>query len=166
VTNYTSPTAPRSMTRTSTHRTAAQVAALVVGIAFLLVGIAGFIPGITQNFDQMEFAGHESGAELLGVFQVSVLHNLVHLAFGVVGLIAASRHGWSRTYLIGGGLVYLALFVYGLIVDMQSDSNFVPLNDADNWLHLGLGVGMIILGLALRDRYDDGDVRATTADRI
>jgi hypothetical protein len=49
---------------------------------------------------------------------------------------------------------------------MQSDSNFVPLDDADNWLHLGLGAGMIILGLALRDRYDDGDVRATTGDRI
>jgi len=114
----------------------------------------------------MEFAGHESGAELLGVFQVSVLHNLVHLAFGVAGLIAASRHTWSRSYLIAGGLVYLALFVYGLIVDYQSDSNFVPLDDADNWLHLALGAGMIILGLALRDRYDDRDARATTADRI
>jgi hypothetical protein len=140
------------MTHPSTHRTAAQVAALVLGIAFLLVGIAGFIPGITQNFDDMEFAGHDSGAELLGVFQVSVLHNLVHVAFGVAGLAAAARHRASRTYLIAGGVIYLALVVYGLVIDYEDDANFVPLNDADNWLHLALGAGMLILGLALGDR--------------
>ena len=50
-------------------------------------------------------------------------------------------------YLIIGGLVYLALWIYGLAVDHQSDANFVPVNNADNWLHLGLGVGMIVLGL-------------------
>ena len=165
MTQYTSPAAPRSMTH-PTHRTAAQVAALVFGIAFLLVGIAGFIPGITQNFDEMEFAGHDSGAELLGIFQVSVLHNVVHLAFGVLGLLAASRHASSRTYLIVGGVVYLALFVYGLIIDYQGDENFVPLNDADNWLHLGLGAAMLILGLALGDRGDryDRDASVSSAN--
>jgi len=137
----------------------------VLGIAFLLVGIAGFIPGITQNLNDIKFAGHDSDAQLLGVFKVSVLHNLVHLAYGVVGLIAARRYKASRTYLIVGGIVYLALLVYGLIVDYQSSANFVPLNDADNWLHLGLGAGMIILGLALADRYDDDDRRVTTADQ-
>jgi hypothetical protein len=156
--SYPSSAAPRSVR--STYRSHAQTAALIVGIAFLLVGIAGFIPGVTQNFDDMEFAGHESGAELLGVFQVSVLHNLVHLAFGVLGLIAATRYKASRTYLIAGGLVYLALMVYGLVVDQDTDANFVPINDADNWLHLALGVGMIALGLLLTDRHD-ADVRMT-----
>lgn len=130
-------------------RTPAQIAAMIVGIAFLLVGIAGFIPGVTENFDDMTFAGHESGAELLGVFQVSVLHNIVHLLFGVVGLAAAARHASSRAYLLVGGVIYLALWLYGLAIDHESDANFVPLNDADNWLHLGLGAGMILLGLAL-----------------
>jgi hypothetical protein len=163
VTQYSS-AAPRSISHPETHRTNAQVAALVLGIAFLVVGIAGFIPGITQNLNDIKFAGHDSDAELLGVFKVSVLHNLVHLAYGVVGLIAARRYKASRTYLIAGGLVYLALLVYGLIVDYQSDANFVPLNDADNWLHLGLGAGMIILGLALADRYGD-DRGLTTSDQ-
>ena len=49
---------------------------------FLLVGILGFIPGITTGYDDLSFAGHHSEAELLGIFQVSVLHNLVHVAFG------------------------------------------------------------------------------------
>ena len=42
----------------------------------------------------------------------------------------------------------MVLWVYGLVIDLGSDANFVPLNDADNWLHLGLGLGMIALGVA------------------
>ena len=54
-----------------------------MGIVFLLVGIAGFIPGVTTNlYDGLEFAGNDGTAELLGIFQVSVLHNIVHLLFG------------------------------------------------------------------------------------
>jgi len=34
----------------------------------------------------------------------------------------------------------------------SSSANFVPLNEADDWLHLGLGVGMILLGLLLGGR--------------
>jgi hypothetical protein len=124
-----------------------QTITLVVGITFLAVGILGFVPGVTTNVGSMELAGHESPSELLGVFHVSVLHNLVHLAFGVVGIAAAARARSARTYLIVGGIVYLALVVYGLVIDMDDSANFVPLNEADNWLHLGLGVGMVALGL-------------------
>ncbi len=126
-----------------------QVAAMLVGAVFLLVGILGFVPGITQNFGEMKFAGHESGAELLGIFQVSVLHNIVHLLFGVIGLAAARTSGAARTFLIGGGAVYLVLWVYGLAIGHTSDANFVPFNNADNWLHLGLGIGMVGAGVVL-----------------
>jgi hypothetical protein len=47
------------------------------------------------------------------------------------------------------------LWVYGLAIDHDTDANFVPLNDADNWLHLGLGAGMVLLGLLLTDRHRD-----------
>jgi hypothetical protein len=121
--------------------------AQVVGAVFLLVGVLGFIPGITTHYDDMTFAGHESRAKLLDVFQVSVLHNVVHLLFGVAGL-ALSRNARSAFgYLVGGGVVYLVLWVYGLVTEHGSDANFVPVNDADNWLHLVLGIGMIALGL-------------------
>jgi predicted transporter len=55
----------------------------------------------------------------------------------------------ARTYLIGGGVIYLVLFVYGLVIDHASAANFVPVNSADNWLHLVLAIGMIGLGVAL-----------------
>ena len=97
----------------------------------------------------MEFAGHESEAMLLGIFQVSWLHNIVHLLFGVVGLAAARTATGATYYLVIGGALYLLLWIYGLIVDQDDDANFVPVNDADNWLHLVLGVGMVLLGLVL-----------------
>ncbi len=130
-------------------RTPVQKAALAVSAVFVLVGIAGFIPGLTTNYDTMRFAGHESQAMLLGVFMVSILHNIVHLAFGVVGFLLARTAYGAYWYLVGGGVVYLLLWLYGVVIDHDSGANFVPLNTADNWLHLLLGVGMAGLGFAL-----------------
>jgi hypothetical protein len=148
------------MTETATRPKArlAQRTAMVVGAAFLLVGVLGFIPGVTTHYGELRFAGHDSGALLLNVFAVSVLHNVVHLLFGVIGLVAARRAGGARVYLMVGGLVYLILCVYGLGTDSAGAPDFVPMNDADNWLHLGLGVGMIALGIgttALDRRHGD-----------
>jgi hypothetical protein len=126
------------------------MAAAAVGAGFLLAGVLGFIPGVTTNYDDMTFAGHESGALLLDTFQVSILHNIVHVLFGVVGLAMARSWSGARSFLIGGGVIYLALWVYGLIVaDEVGNANFVPLNDADNWLHLALGAVMVLVGIAL-----------------
>ncbi|MBW0272829.1 hypothetical protein ATM97_22330 [Nocardia sp. MH4] len=141
-----------SVGRSGTARSLVQLAALVVGAVFLVVGILGFVPGITTDYEDLQWAGHESGAKLLGVFAVSGLHNIVHIVFGVVGLVAAATATAARAYLVGGGVVYLALWLYGLLVDEHSEANFVPLNDADNWLHLGLGLGMVALGFALPRR--------------
>ena len=130
-------------------RSPLQLAALVVGAVFLLVGILGFIPGITTDYDALTFAGHHSEAKLLGIFEVSILHNIVHLLFGVAGLVLSRRADTAKAFLVGGGVVYLVLWIYGLLVDKDSAANFVPLNTADNWLHFVLGVGMIALGLLL-----------------
>jgi hypothetical protein len=135
--------------RSATARPLIRTVAAVMGVVFLLVGILGFIPGVTTNYDQMSFAGHESEAMLLGVFQVSILHNIVHLLFGVAGLALARTVSGARLFLVGGGIVYAVLWLYGLLVDHESGANFVPLNTADNWLHLALAVGMVALGLAL-----------------
>ncbi|MFB9688684.1 DUF4383 domain-containing protein [Amycolatopsis plumensis] len=132
---------------TRTNRSAAQIVAIAVAAVFLLVGILGFIPGLTTHYDQLSFAGHDSMAMLLGLFMVSVLHNIVHLLFGVAGFALARTHRGARGFLIGGGIVYLVLWIYGLVIDQMSAANFVPVNTADNWLHFGLGVGMIALGL-------------------
>jgi arginine exporter protein ArgO len=134
------------------ERSLVTTAAKVVGAVFLLVGILGFIPGITSNYSSLSFAGHMSEAKLLGIFQVSILHNIVHLLFGIAGIAMAKRADSARTYLVGGGIIYLVLWIYGLVTSDQSSANFVPVNTADDWLHLVLGLGMIALGVVLSRR--------------
>jgi hypothetical protein len=127
--------------------------ATVVSAVFLLVGILGFIPGITTHYGDLSFAGHSSGAKLIGLFEVSVLHNVVHLLFGLVGLAMARTSEGATWYLIGGGVIYLVLAIYGAVIDQGTAANFVPINTADNWLHLVLAIGMVALGtIGLRAR--------------
>src|SRR5215212_4418081 len=100
----------------------------IFGVAFLAVGVLGFILNPT-------------GGELLGIFAVNVAHNLVHVAFGVLG-IAAAYAGWSRLYLQGVGVIYLLLcvlgFIPGLYVGEDMLLGLVHINLADNFLHLVL----------------------------
>jgi Domain of unknown function (DUF4383) len=112
----------------------------------------------------MSFASHDSDALLLGVFQVSILHNIVHLLFGVIGILLARSFRGARAYLIGGGIIYLMLFLYGLLVGQDSVANFVPINTADDILHLilGIGIGMISLSVALSRARTTTTVDSTT----
>jgi hypothetical protein len=122
-------------------RTPVQSLAALVGVTFLVVGILGFVPGITTHYGDLSFAGHGSGAKLIGLFQTSILHNLVHIAFGVGILMAKTAEG-ARTYLIGGGVVYLIVWLLGVIGGLD----WLPVNTADNWLHFVVGLGMVALG--------------------
>ena len=162
-----SATATRTDTPATTERSRLlRTTAAVVAATFVLVGIAGFVPGITTDADQLRFAGpHDATGtqpELLGLFHVSVLHNLVHLAFGLFGLALARTARGASAFLVGGGLVYALVLVHGLIVDHGSDANFLPVNNADNWLHAALAAAMVALGLALSRRTDEVAADART----
>src|SRR6266536_1290721 len=127
-----------------TERFFLQFLAALVGLIFVVVGILGFVPGFTTHYGDMSFAGHGSGAKLFSVFQTSVLQNLIHLAFGVAGLALARTVDGARNYLRGGGVVYLVLWLVGVV----GAGHWIPTNTADNWLHFVLGIGMIALGYA------------------
>ena len=118
--------------------------ARLVSIVFLLVGVLGFIPGITSDAPG-DFSGEGSEAELFGIFQVSILLNIVHLLFGLFGLALASTVDGARTFLVGGGVIYLLLWIVGLIGGLD----WLPSNSADNWLHFVLGVVLLGAGLLL-----------------
>jgi hypothetical protein len=134
--------------RTARTSTTADTASGIFGWTFIAVGVLGFIPGVTTQYGALEWIGPDSEALLLGLFEVSILHNLVHLLLGVLGLAAAAG-GWARSYLVGGGLAYAALAIYGFLIEKDSAADFVPLNTADDWLHVVLAVAMILAGLAL-----------------
>ena len=149
----------------------ARNAAKLFGAVFLLVGILGFVPGITTDIYPLNLFSHEpNGGEhalLLGLFEVSVLHNIVHLLFGVAGLAMAKNADSAVKYLIGGGVVYLLLTVYGLIVegDHKSAGNFVPFNGHDNWLHALLGVALLAVGVIAKKALDKTHHTSSTSTR-
>jgi Domain of unknown function (DUF4383) len=132
------------------YETPIQQAAAAAALLFGLVGLLGFLPVVTTDLGALEFAGHHSRALLLGLFAVSVLHNVVHLLVSIFGLAMALTVPGARGFLIGGGVGYLVLCLYGLIIDLDSGANVLGLNAADSWLHLGLGAGMIAVGLLSR----------------
>jgi hypothetical protein len=112
-----------------------------VGAGGLLVaaGVLGFVPGITTHVDSLAFAGHGSRAELLGQFRISVLLNLVHIASGLPAAVLARTEAGARAYLVGCGVAYLVLWVLGPL----SIGGWIPLNTADNWLHLVWGCALL-----------------------
>ena len=132
---------------------AVQGAALIVAVLVAVIGALGFIPGVTAHFDQFSWAGHTSGAELFGVFAVSGVVNSVHIVVGLMGIALARTYAGARAYLLGGGALYLGLWLYGVLVD-HSSALVVPLNAATNWLHLVLGVVMALLAVTLAGQHD------------
>jgi hypothetical protein len=118
--------------------------AQLFAVVFLLLGVLGFIPGITSDAPG-DFSGEGSDAELLGIFRVSILHNLIHLLFGIFGLALARTASGARTFLVGGGVIYLLLWVVGLIGGLE----WLPTNSADHWLHFVVGVVLLGAGLLL-----------------
>jgi hypothetical protein len=115
----------------------------LTGLALVALGVVGFVPGTVQRYGELEWWKSGSRAELFDLFQTSILLNLLHVGFGAVGLLAARRWATARGYLTLGGTAMFALGIYGLLVDYGSGWNFLPFDRADDWLHIGLGIGML-----------------------
>ena len=89
----------------------------------------------------------------------------MHLVIGVAGLALSARLATARTF---GWLLFVgygAVFVYGLLVDKNSEANFLALNGADDVLHvLSAAVGLLIALLPVR-RAERVDPDRTSAYR-
>lgn len=130
-----------------TGRTPSQYLALIVGLAFTVAGIAGFF---VTGFE--DFVATDTDQYLLGL-EINPLHNVVHLVIGLAGLALAVSPGGARTYGVLLFVGYAATFVYGLFAVENEDINFLSLNTADNWFHLGSAlVGLVIAVLPGRRR--------------
>ncbi|GAB4100814.1 DUF4383 domain-containing protein [Sinomonas halotolerans] len=120
-----------------------QNVAMGAGAITLLVGALGFVPGITAAYGDLAFIGPDSHAMFLGVFQVSMLLNIVHLIVGAVGLTMARTYSGARSFLLWSGVLYVALGIYGFAVGTASAANVFALNLADNWAFAALGLVMM-----------------------
>ena len=124
--------------------TTVQRVAQIFGWIFIAVAALGFFTA----GGSME-ADPELAPRLLGLFPVNLLHNLVHLAFGVWGVVAARSWGAAKSYGQISGSAYLLLAVVGLIA--PTAFGLIPIGGNDIWLHLLLGASLAYFGFTARD---------------
>jgi hypothetical protein len=115
----------------------------VIGLIFIAVGLLGFVDN--------PIIGESENA----IFHADRTHNLVHIISGVLFvLIALAAPGFASTFLILFGLVYLALGIIGMVTigseGLTKLLGFLHVNGADNYLHIALGVVILIAGFASR----------------
>jgi hypothetical protein len=109
--------------------------ALVYGIVFLVVGVAGFVPGLTAPHTHPDMTAQSGLGLLFGLFPVNLLHNIVHVLFGIWGLFAARSFGGARAYFKAVAVIYAILGVMGLIPGLRTTFGLIPLYSNDIWLH-------------------------------
>src|SRR5262245_8759933 len=111
-----------------------QRVAQLFGVVFLVVGVLGLV---TTPLSMNE-------SRLLGQFPVNVLHNVIHLAFGVWGLVAGRSAAGARTYCQVTGVIYLVLTALAFVT--PTTFGLVPIGGHDIWLHGIIGVMLVFVG--------------------
>ncbi len=142
--------------------------ALIVGIVYLLVGIAGFIPGFVEDREIVDLTVDAGEGDLLTLFPVNVLHNIVHLLIGALGILAYRSFAVARNYSRALAIVYALLAVMGLIDAGNLNNTFglVPIHSHDIWLHALTAAVAAYFGfgpVAAGDEYDDTGRTVRTA---
>jgi hypothetical protein len=125
------------------ERSPAQIYALLFGTVLVVAGIVGF-------FYSSDFGSPGNVDDVLGILGVNGWHNIVHIATGALGLLAAAAgYHYARQYAYGLGVVYIAIAIWGFVIGSgESILGFIPINTEDNFLHLLIGVAGVGAGLA------------------
>jgi hypothetical protein len=127
--------------------------ALVWGILFLMITATGVIPGLWHQAPAHypHLAVDSQYGDAAGLFPVNILHNLVHLLFGIWGVIAYRRWDSAKTYAKAVAIIYAMFMVMGLIPGLDTTFGMVPLFGNDIWLHLLLAAPAAYFGFVHRD---------------
>lgn len=115
--------------------------AMIFGIVFLAVGVLGFVPQLVEPLHPGHPPVDPEGGQLLGLFPVNMLHNVVHILFGLWGLAASRSLGGAVTYARAVAIIYAVLTVAGLLAEpFNTMFGMVPLYGNDVWLHAALAL--------------------------
>ncbi len=121
------------------NRSTVQMVALLFGAIYLAAGVLGFLPFLGGSYTLTDHA-------LLGIFQVNLLHNLVHIVIGIAGLAAAASLPNSRTFCQVVGVILLLLGVLGVFV--AKPFGLLDIGGLDIALHLVSGAVLAYFGFA------------------
>jgi hypothetical protein len=132
--------------------------ALISGIAFVIVGLLGFVPSlIPLPFGPPPIAVDTGYGFLFGIFPVNILHNLVHLLVGVLGLLAYRRFHSARLYARGLAVFYALLTIMGFIPGLNTVFGLIPIFGADIGLHAVTAIISAYFGWAAPVTVSDRD---------
>lgn len=111
--------------------------ALISGILYIIIGLAGFVPGMvaTPGTGGPEVVLDTGYGYLLGTFPVNILHNIVHIAVGIWGLIAYRTYIGARNYGRGLAIFYGVLAIMGLFPVLNTTFGLIPIFGNNIWLH-------------------------------
>jgi hypothetical protein len=113
----------------------------IIGGAFLFGGALGFVPGVVQN------------NLYLGVFMVNTPHNFLHIASGLIFLLASFfGPGPARLWFQIFGMLYAVMAAWGFKVGVGMICGVISNNPYDSWGHAGLALGMLLIGFAVPSR--------------
>ena len=113
--------------------------AIIYGLVFVALGILGFLPQFTQN------------EMLFGMFQVNLVHNVIHLATGVIALwVGFSNASACRIFFQVFGILYLLVSALGFYYGNQMLLGMIANNTADSWLHLLIAVVTLYFGFGIK----------------
>jgi len=109
---------------------------LTIGIFFVLLGLLGLVPNLVSLPIGAPVLTVDAGyGYLFGLFPVNLLHNLVHLTVGVLGILAYRSVGSAQLFTRGLTIFFAVLAVLGLIPSMDTTFGFIPLFGNEVWLH-------------------------------
>ncbi|HEY2602443.1 MAG TPA: DUF4383 domain-containing protein [Thermoleophilaceae bacterium] len=139
------------------QQSSAQRCALLLGVVLVVLGIVGFFYNGTFTSNE---AVHD---DMLGIFAVNGWSNTLHVLLGVWGLMAASSWLGARIYGYAAGLFLIGVAVWGFVLGAgQSILSIVPVNTADDVLHLGLGIVAVLGAVASSPEPDPTTLAATS----
>jgi hypothetical protein len=135
--------------------------ALILGLGFLLVGILGFVPSLMTSPPSDAGLRVNVGYGLLfGLFPVNMLHDLVHLAFGVWGVVVWRNFAASRLYARSVTVIYAIVAIMGLFPVLRVTFGLMPLFGHDIWLHAVIAIVAAYFGFAPITAVEAGQTSA------
>lgn len=154
--------------------------ALILGIIFVVIGIAGFVPGLVTHMEPATAPTAAPGAAvpapteevvtgygyLLGLFPVNALHNLFHIIWGVLGVVAYRSFSGARTYARATAIVYGLLAVLGLIPGLNTMFGLLPIYGHDVWLHALIAIAAAYFGFARGSEVDTVTTSTASTRRV
>ena len=131
------------MDNTNRENMAERYCALIIGILFVVIGVAGFLPGFVSlpptgapiPVDASANIYSAGFGYLFGLFPTNLLHNIVHVVVGSLGIVTYTSIGGARLFNRGFAIAYALIAIMGLLPLAQTTFGLMPIFGNNVWFN-------------------------------